>query len=178
MLALCADNPTTPWRIRPIATFGCAVVQVSGAPEPMGRGIGDCPMTQVAWIFALIGAGVHLLAFAWEVLLFERPGVHRGVFGVPTSDLPAARLWAFNVGFYNLFLGCGAAAGVILWAAGNDVAGRTLVLYTCLFMVLAGIVLFVSDRMALGRPRGKGVGGALTQSGPALIAFVAAVLAG
>jgi putative membrane protein len=135
-------------------------------------------MTLVAWVFALVGAGVHLLAFAWEVLLFERPGVYRGVFGIPTADLPAARLWAFNVGFYNLFLGCGAVAGVILWVAGNDVAGRTLVLYTCLFMVLAGIVLFVSDRMALGRPRGKGVGGALIQSGPALIAFIAAVLAG
>ena len=46
-------------------------------------------MTGVAWIFALIGAAVHLLAFAWEVLLFDRPGVHRGIFAIPTTDVPA-----------------------------------------------------------------------------------------
>ena len=133
-------------------------------------------MTGVVWIFALIGAAVHLLAFAWEVLLFDRPGVHRGIFAIPTADVPAVRLWSFNVGFYNLFLGCGAIAGVIFWIAGNDEVGRTLVIYTCLFMILAGVVLFVSDRMALSRPRGKGVGGALAQSGPPLVALVAAVL--
>lgn len=59
-------------------------------------------MTGVAWIFALIGAAVHLLAFAWEVLLFDRPGVHRGIFAIPTTDVPAVRLWSINVGFYNL----------------------------------------------------------------------------
>ena len=133
-------------------------------------------MTVVAWIFALIAAGVHLLAFAWEVLLFERPGVHHGIFGIPTKDVPAVRLWSFNVGFYNLFLGGGAIAGVIFWIAGNVEAGRTLVIYSCLFMILAGIVLFVSDRMALGRPRGNGVGGALAQGGPPLVALIAAVL--
>ena len=133
-------------------------------------------MTVVVWIFALIGAAEHLLAFAWEVLLFERPGVHRGIFGTPTNDVPAVRLWSFNVGFYNLFLASGAIAGVIFWIAGNEDVGRPLVIYTCLFMILAGIVLFVSDRMALGRPRGNGVGGALAQSGPPLVALVAAVL--
>jgi putative membrane protein len=49
-------------------------------------------MQLFVWIFALIGAAVHLLAFAWEVLLFERPGVHRGIFAIPTSDVPAVRL--------------------------------------------------------------------------------------
>jgi putative membrane protein len=33
---------------------------------------------------------------------------------------------------------------------------------------------FVVDRMALGRPRGKGVGGALAQGVPPLIVLVAA----
>jgi putative membrane protein len=65
---------------------------------------------------------------------------------------------------------------VIFWIAGNEDAGRTLVIYTCLFMVLAGFVLFVSDRMALSRPRGNGVGGAVAQSGPPLVALIAAVL--
>jgi putative membrane protein len=43
-------------------------------------------------------------------------------------------------------------------------------------MALAGIALFASDRMALSRPRGTGVGGALAQFVPATVALVAALL--
>ena len=92
---------------------------------------------------------------------------------IPTADVPAVRLWSFNVGFYNLFLALGMITGVIAWIAGYDTIGRILVTYICLFMFLAGIVLFISDRLALGRPRGSGVGGALSQSLPPLIALVA-----
>jgi putative membrane protein len=133
-------------------------------------------MTLVVWIFGLLAALVHILAFTWETLLFQRPGVHWRIFAIPTSDVPAVRLWAFNVGFYNLFLACGVVGGVIAWAAGEDTIGRTLVIYTCLFMFLAGIALLVSDRLAMSRQRGKGLGGALAQSGPPLVALIAAVL--
>jgi len=43
-------------------------------------------------------------------------------------------------------------------------------------MFLAGIVLFISDRLAMSRPKGKGVGGAFAQSTPPLISLVAAWL--
>ncbi|MDI9973232.1 DUF1304 domain-containing protein [Rhodococcus sp. IEGM 1307] len=130
-------------------------------------------MTIVAQIATLVAAGVHLLAFVWESVLFRRPSVHEGIFRIPGSDVPAAHLWAFNVGFYNLLLGSGAIAGVVLWWAGHDTPGRTLVVYTCLFMFLAGIALAVSDRMALSRQRGDGVVGALSQSVPPLVALIA-----
>lgn len=133
-------------------------------------------MTVVVWVFALLTAAIHILVFCWESLLFHRVGVHKGVFAVPAKDVPAVRLWSFNVGFYNLFVGCGLVAGVILWATGNPTAGRTLVIYLCLFTFLAGIVLFVSDRLALSRPRGAGVTGALFQSTPPLLALIAALL--
>jgi putative membrane protein len=55
--------------------------------------------------------------------------------------------------------------------------GRTLVVYIALFMALAGLVLLVSDRMGLGRERGRGLGGAIGQTAPPLIAFVAALVA-
>jgi putative membrane protein len=133
-------------------------------------------VTVVVWIFALVAAAVHLLAFAWETLLFRRPGVHDGVFAIPTADVPPVRLWAFNVGFYNLFIACGLVGGVIAWMNGNEAGGRALVIYLCLFAFLAGIALFASDRLAMSRPRGKGVGGALAQGVPPLIALVAAVI--
>lgn len=133
-------------------------------------------MTVVVWTFALLTAVVHITVFVWESFMFERPGVHQGVFAVPTSDVRPVRLWAFNVGFYNLFLGCGLVVGVIAWMTGTDIVGQTLVIYLCLFTFLAGVVLFVSDRLALSRPRGPGVVGALGQSIPPLVALTAALL--
>ncbi len=130
-------------------------------------------MTVAVWVFALLAALIHLLAFVWESVLFRRDGVHRGVFAIPSEDVRPALLWAFNVGFYNLFLGCGMIAGVMAWAMGSVTVGRTLITYLCVFMVLAGLVLFVSDRLALSRPRGSGVWGSVSQAGPPLIALIA-----
>lgn len=130
-------------------------------------------MIVVAQVAALIAGGVHLLAFVWESILFLRPGIHEDLFRIPTRDIAPVRMWAFNVGFYNLFLGSGAIAGVVLWRAGHETPGRTLVIYTCTFMFLAGIVLFASDRMAMSRPRGAGVIGAASQSTPPLVALAA-----
>jgi len=102
--------------------------------------------------------------------------VHQGVFAIPADDVRPVRLWAFNVGFYNLFIACGLVVGVLAWMAGNDAAGQALVIYLCLFTFLAGLVLFVSDRLALSRPEGTGVGGALAQGVPPLVALLAALL--
>lgn len=43
-------------------------------------------------------------------------------------------------------------------------------------MFLAGIALFVSDRLALSRSRGAGVGGAISQSAPPLVALIGLAL--
>ena len=131
-------------------------------------------MTVVVWIFALLAATLHIVVFACEAFLIERPSVHNGVFGLPY--VPAVRMWAFGVGFYNLFLGCGMIIGVVAWMGGNEIVGRTLVIYICLFMVLSGIVLFIADRLGFGGDGGKSIGGAVGQSFPPLIALTAALL--
>ncbi len=130
-------------------------------------------MITLAQLAASLAAAVHLLAFVWETLLFRRPSIHEDLFRIPSGDVAAVRMWAFNVGFYNLFLGAGALMGVALWRAGEDTVGRALVLYTCSFMFLAGIALFVSDRLAMSRPRGAGLGGAAAQCTPPAIALIA-----
>jgi putative membrane protein len=133
-------------------------------------------VTVVVWIFALLAATIHIVVFVWEACLIGRPTVHQGVFGVPARDVPAVRLWAFGVGFYNLFLACGLITGVVAWISGNETVGRTLVIYICLFMTLGGVVLFIADRLGLGRERGKGISGALTESLPPLVAIAAALI--
>ncbi|MGN6576236.1 MAG: DUF1304 domain-containing protein [Nocardioides sp.] len=133
-------------------------------------------LTPVVWTFALVTATIHAAVFVMEALLIERPAVHAGVFGTPTDEVPAVRLWAFGVGFYNLFIACGLAGGVVAWAAGQESVGRTLVLYLCAFTFLSGLVLYVAELLGFARTPGKQLAGAIGQSGPPLIALVAAAL--
>lgn len=133
-------------------------------------------MSVLAQVLAATAVLVHVLAFVWEVAVFHRPAVHRDLFAIPAEDVPAARLWAFNVGFYNLFLAAGPVVGVIAYHAGEVAVGRALVLYGCSFMALAGVVLFVSDRLAMSRPRGAGVSGALAQTVPAAATIIAVLV--
>jgi putative membrane protein len=95
---------------------------------------------------------------------FQQPTFRRYVCGHSTSVST------------NLFIACGLVGGVAVWMSGNEAVGRALVTYLCLFAFLAGIALFASDRLAMSRPRGKGVGGALAQGVPPLIALIAALL--
>jgi len=56
----------------------------------------------------------------------------------------ATRLFAFNQGFYNLFLALGTVTGLALVLAGHPRVGLTLVAWNCLSMLGAAVVLAVS----------------------------------
>ena len=75
-------------------------------------------MVILASVFAVLAALLHVLFFAYESLLFERPEVHAR-FRTRTQDVPAVKPWAYNQGFYNLFLAIGALVGVVLALAGR-----------------------------------------------------------
>ncbi|MFC0108089.1 DUF1304 domain-containing protein [Kibdelosporangium aridum] len=134
-------------------------------------------MTLIATVFAGIAALVHILAFIWETIFFRRPGVHWGVFKIRSEDVPAVLLWSFNQGFYNLFLAAGTILGLIWVHSGNADLGRAFVFYTCGFMVLSGIMLFISDRLGLGREKGTGVGGSISEALPPLVVIIAMLAA-
>lgn len=122
-------------------------------------------MPLVAQLAALLAAAIHVWFFVLESVLFGRPGV-AARFGLRTEEqIAAVRPMAFNQGFYNLFLAIGIAAGVAQIAAGADVAGRAVVLFCCLCMLWAGIILLVTSRRFLQA--------ALVQLVPPLVAIVA-----
>ena len=122
-------------------------------------------MPLVAELAALLAAAIHVWFFILESVLFARPTV-AARFGLRTPEqIAAVRPMAFNQGFYNLFLAVGIAAGIAQIAGGAVVAGRSIVLFACLCMVWAGIVLFVTSRRFLQA--------ALVQLVPPLIAIVA-----
>ncbi len=122
-------------------------------------------MPLVAQASALLAAAIHVWFFVLESVLFGRPGV-AARFGLRTAEqIAAVRPMAFNQGVYNLFLAIGVAAGIAQIAAGEEVAGRAIVLFCCLCMVGAGVVLLATSR-ALAQA-------ALVQLLPPLIAIVA-----
>jgi putative membrane protein len=125
-------------------------------------------MPLIAQLSALLAAAIHVWFFVLESVLFGRPGV-AARFGLRTADqIAAVRPMAFNQGFYNLFLAIGVAAGVAQIAAGEEVAGRAIVLFSCLCMVGAGVVLLATSR--------RFAQAALVQLVPPLVAIVATFL--
>jgi putative membrane protein len=124
-------------------------------------------MNLVTQLFAMVAALFHVVAFVLESLLFHRPSVQTLLLR-KLEPAAGVRLWAFNQGFYNLFLAVGPVAGLIAYYAGHQSVGRALVIYGCAFMAACGAVLFVSDRR-LWR-------GMIGQSGPPLVALIAALV--
>jgi putative membrane protein len=92
----------------------------------------------VAKIFAGVAALLHVVFFLFESVLFKNPKIQKR-FHVPAEAAEHVRVWAFNQGFYNLFLALGIALGLVI-------DSRTLVLFPCACMVGAGIVLLFTDR--------------------------------
>jgi len=102
-------------------------------------------MNPASQLFALLAGVLHVVIFCMESLWFMRPKIHKRFGAATTADAEARRLFAFNQGFYNLFLAVGVIAGLALIDFGGDATvGRTLVLFSCACMAAAGVVLFFS----------------------------------
>ncbi|KRD41247.1 epimerase [Cellulomonas sp. Root930] len=102
-------------------------------------------MIIAASVFAVLAALLHVLFFAYESVLFERPDVHAR-FRTRTEDVPAVKPWAYNQGFYNLFLAIGALVGAGLALAGEETVGLALILLACGSMLTAALVLVATNR--------------------------------
>ena len=96
-------------------------------------------------IFALLAGLLHVLIFFMESLWFMRPNVHSR-FGVNnTADADTVRIFAFNQGFYNLFLAIGVFIGLgLIHLSNNLITAQTLVLFSCSCMLAAAVVLAYS----------------------------------
>ena len=101
------------------------------------------PAVIIGLVLAFLAGLLHVGFFVMETLLWSRPQVHR-IFGVkdPADAAVQSRAMA-NLGFYNLFLGLGAMAGALAWWWLWIVA---VVVYACLFMVGAALVLIGTSR--------------------------------
>jgi len=103
-------------------------------------------MAVIGTVFVALAALLHGFIFLMESVWWTRPSTWKrfGVADQATAD--TTRPMAYNQGFYNLFLGIGAALGLVLFWAGAVPVGKTLVLFTTACMVLAALVLTTTGR--------------------------------
>ncbi|WP_282836754.1 DUF1304 domain-containing protein [Microbacterium flavum] len=95
-------------------------------------------------IVTALAAALHVYIFWMESLSWDGPQA-RKTFGVPDSEREATRAFAFNQGFYNLFLAIAAILGIIVTAAGAPAVGLTLALTGTGSMLAAALVLLLSS---------------------------------
>ncbi|MGI8768458.1 MAG: DUF1304 domain-containing protein [Propionibacteriaceae bacterium] len=118
-------------------------------------------------IAGALAALVHVYIFVIESLRFVTPSTMKA-FGIRSrEEAEVMKPWAFNQGFYNLFLAVIAAVGVVVSLAGganttSDAVGRALVWAGVAPMLLASIVLVASDRSRLRPAAVQGVFPVLT----------------
>lgn len=92
-------------------------------------------------IAAGIAGALHVVFFLFESVLFKKPSVQKR-FHVEPAAAEAVRPWAFNQGFYNLFLALALFAGLAL-------KKDAYVIVPCACMVGAGLVLAMTDKRML-----------------------------
>jgi len=110
----------------------------------------------VSSIFAAIAGVIHVAFFVLESFLFTKPA-GRKIFGTSEADAETMKFFAFNQGFYNLFLAIGCFYGI---ARGE----RVLVIFTCACMVGAAAILATGGKKLLR--------GVVMQGAPPLVALV------
>lgn len=95
-------------------------------------------------------SGVALLIIGpLEILRHGDQRLH-SLFLIAPEDVPAVRMWAMNIGAYNVTFGLGIACGLwMLNGPGLLEAGTALVVFCCVSQFLLGIWLWVTERRLL-----------------------------
>ncbi|TFH53600.1 DUF1304 family protein [Actinomyces viscosus] len=101
-------------------------------------------MLTAAMVLAVLAAALHVLIFYMESIAWEGDLARKTFGGTPEEARPHA-FYAFNQGFYNLFLALQALVGVALAAMGHVAVGAALMLAGTGAMLAAAIVLALAS---------------------------------
>tara|TARA_B100000749_G_scaffold255722_1_gene223949 strand:+ start:80 stop:472 length:393 start_codon:yes stop_codon:yes gene_type:complete len=96
-------------------------------------------------VFAALAALLHVYIF-WLESLAWGGARSRATFGVRNdAEVEITRAFAFNQGFYNLFLAIAAILGIVVAAIGSVAVGVTLMLVGTGSMLAAALLLFITS---------------------------------
>lgn len=93
---------------------------------------------------ALLPALIHIYIFVLESLMWGKARTNK-VFGVKDAEAQIIKPFAFNQGFYNLFLAIAVFLGLHLRTGElTAAAGSVLIIYGLASMIAAGLILVLS----------------------------------
>lgn len=111
-------------------------------------------------VLAAIAALVHVYIFHMESMQWGKPAV-RKTFGIRSdAEVEFVRPWAFNQGFYNLFLALGIILGIVLSFSADAAtrgAGIGMIVLATGSMLAAALVLVSTNPKMLRAALVQGV---------------------
>ena len=96
-------------------------------------------------LFVTLSALLHCGFFAMESVFFMNESVYTRFRLTSLADAETVRLFAYNQGWYNLFLAIAALIGVFFASKLKRNVGNTLSMYACFSMLAAALVLVTSS---------------------------------
>ena len=97
-------------------------------------------------VFISVAALLHAYFFYLEAIAWGKPGTNK-LYGIKSQvEAETIRVYAFNQGFYNLFLALGITAGLAMEHSGRVVEGHAVLVFCALSIIGAGLALFISVR--------------------------------
>lgn len=129
-------------------------------------------MNALAQLSAGISALVLIAVFPTEAFLIDRPRVQK-FLGIEPHGIENVHLWSFCIGARNALAGVGTLIGLGMVNYGDESTGTTVVVVSCIYMLLASLFMGVADLLGYWRPRGGSVRGTIASSVLPAVALIA-----
>lgn len=101
-------------------------------------------MTMITKVIVVLAGLLHVAIFAMESIFFMNESIYSRFLITSPEHAQIVSLFAYNQGWYNLFLAIAALSGAIFAQTLPKNAGATLSIYACLSMLGAALVLAFS----------------------------------
>jgi len=129
-------------------------------------------MNAIAQLSAGISALVLIAVFPLEAFLIDRDRVQR-FLGIEPDGIRNVHLWSFCIGARNALAGAATLIGLWMVNFDNESTGTTIVVVTCIYMLLASLFMGLADLLGYWRPRGGSIKGTLASSVLPSVALIA-----
>lgn len=106
-------------------------------------------MNALTQIFAGLTAVVLIAVGMLEIFFHGDRRLYR-IFLIKPEDVAAVRMWAMNVGAYNIAFGLGIVVGLCMANFSRETdAGAAIVIFCCASHIALGVWLWVTERRLL-----------------------------
>jgi hypothetical protein len=132
-------------------------------------------MNAIAQLSAGISALVLIAVFPMEAFFVARPEVQK-FLGIEPDGIRNVHLWSFCIGARNALAGVGTLIGLWMVNYGDESTGTTVVVVSCIYMLLASLFMGLADLLGYWLPRGGSIKGTVASSVLPAAALVAIAL--